>query len=441
MLNFIWLGLILGAVLLGGAFGRLKDVADGAVKGAEIAVTLSLGLIGVMSVWLGIMRLAERSGFIHLLARAVRPVMRRLFPDVPAEHPAMGSMVMNIAANMLGLVNAATPLGLRAMRDLEKLNPQPGTATNAMCMFLAINTGSVQLIPITAIAVLASAGSASPYAIVGTTLIATCFSTAAGLAAARFFERRKIFAVREESTPSVAAPASASPAEENLPLPELRPLSLERRTLVGAFLIFFAGAIAWTAFPEFFDGSAPENAQGQSGFVRAVNTFSAGAIPFLLAFFPLYAALKGLKVYEEFVEGAKEGFNVAIRIIPFLVAMLLAISLFRSAGGIDLLTAWTQPLLDLLDFPPELLPMALMRPLSGSGSLAIFSDLVAQLGPDHLVTRMAGTIYGSTETTFYVIAVYFGAVGIRRTRHAIPAGLAADAAGIAASIVVCRMMF
>src|SRR5687768_16716030 len=194
MLNWIWLGMVLAAFVIAGAGGRMKEVADGAINGAKAAVTISLGLIGVMTVWLGVMRLAERSGFVHLVARGLRPVLRWLFPDVPGDHPAMGSMVMNIAANMLGLVNAATPLGLRAMRDLERLNPHPGTATNAMCTFLAINTGSVQLIPITAIAILAAAGSVSPYAIVGTSLIATCFSSGAGLIAVKLFEKLRMFA-------------------------------------------------------------------------------------------------------------------------------------------------------------------------------------------------------------------------------------------------------
>src|SRR3954462_239226 len=198
MLNFIWLALVLAAVLLGGINGQLQAVADGAIKGAETAVTLALGLIGVMTVWLGVMKLAERSGLVLALSRFLRPVLRILFPDVPAEHPAMGSMVMNIAANILGLVNAATPLGLRAMKHLESLNPHPGTATNAMCTFLATNTGSVQLIPITAIAILATAGSKAPYAIVGTSLIATCFSSAAGLIAVKLFEKLPAFSVPPE---------------------------------------------------------------------------------------------------------------------------------------------------------------------------------------------------------------------------------------------------
>lgn len=440
MLNLIWLGLVLSAVFIGGATGRLKEVADGAVRGAETAVTLALGLIGVMTVWLGIMRLAERSGFVQIIARVLRPALVRLFPEVPANHPAMGSMVMNIAANMLGLVNAATPLGLRAMRDLERLNPHPGVATNAMCTFLAINTGSVQLIPVTAIAILAAAGSASPYAIVGACLLATCFSSAAGIISVKAFEKMRMFAPK--TIPAAASSASPAAAEAEPPTSlDLPALIGWKKAALAAFVLFFAGSLAWLAFPETFGQSLRPDQAGQGGFVRTVNAVSVMAIPFLLSFFPLYGALKGLKVYEEMVEGGKEGFQVAIRIIPYLVAMLLAITMFRGAGGIELLTTALRPLLDALRFPPELLPMALMRPLSGSGSLAIFSDLVKTMGPDHLITRMAGTIYGSTETTFYVVAVYFGAVNIQRTRHAIPAGLIADATGIIAAIIICRIIF
>ena len=438
MLNYIWLGLVLAAVVLGGATGQLKAVADGAVQGAETAVTLILGLIGVMTLWLGVMRLAERSGFINVIARVLRPVLLKLFPDVPENHPAMGSMVMNIAANVLGLVNAATPLGLRAMRDLERLNPHPGTATNAMCTFLAINTGSVQLIPITAIAVLAAAGSASPYAIVGTSLIATCFSSAAGLIAVKTFEKWRVFA----PAPSREnAPRESDQPAESIGITETKPLSLAKKAALALFLLFFVWAGYIMISPQTFNIAVSGIDPKEEGLVRVVNAISIMAIPFLLAFFPFYAALKGIKVYEEFVEGARDGFNVAVKIIPYLVTMLLAISMFRGAGGIDVLTRWLQPVLQALHFPPELLPMALMRPLSGSGSLAIFSDIVNQLGPDHLVTRMAATLYGSTETTFYVIAVYFGSIAVHRTRHAIPAGLAADIAGVIAAIIVCRVVF
>ena len=435
MLNWIWLGMVLAAVLIAGANGQMKAVADGAVNGAEAAVTISLGLIGVMTVWMGIMRLAERSGFIHLVARAMRPILRWLFPEVPHDHPAMGSMVMNIAANMLGLINAATPLGLRAMRDLERLNPHPGTATNAMCTFLAINTGSVQLIPITAIGVLAAAGSQSPYAIVGTALIATCFSSTAGLIAVKTFEKMRAFAPGPAA--SERKEEAAGPVEEVQLAPEREPLKLWQGAVLFAFLGFFVWAIYAAATTPVAGAGNDEGI----GFVQIVNAISIAAIPFLLVFFPLYAALKGVRIYEELVEGGKEGFTVAIKIIPYLVMILLAIFMLRESGGIDLITQAVRPALEAVGFPPELLPMGLMRPLSGSGSLGIFTELVKEFGPDSLIVRMAGTIYGSTETTFYVIAVYFGSVGVRRTRHAIPAGLIADLAGIIASVIVCRMMF
>jgi spore maturation protein SpmA len=435
MLNWIWLGMVLAAVLIAGSTGKMEAIATGAVKGAETAVTLALGLIGIMTVWMGIMRLAERSGFVHLIARVLRPVLRWLFPDVPHDHPAMGSMVMNIAANMLGLINAATPLGLRAMRDLEKLNPNPGTATNAMCTFLAINTGSVQLIPITAIGVLAAAGSVAPYSIVGTALIATCFSSAAGLIAVKLFEKMRAFrAVPIENTPRPEVKEIVTPAEEQI-TPEKAPLKPWQLLVMVAFTGFFGWAIYEMAFGRFLQDA------NRSEMIRLVDAISKAAIPFLLVFFPLYAALKGVKVYEELVEGGKEGFNVAIRIIPYLVIILLAIFMLRESGGIALFTDAVRPLMTAIGFPADLLPLSLMRPLSGSGSLGIFTEMVKEFGPDSMIVRMAGTLYGSTETTFYVIAVYFGAVGIKRTRHAIPAGLIADLAGTIAAVIVCRMMF
>lgn len=434
MLNFIWLALILAAVGIGGVAGKMKQVADGAIRGAETSVTLAIGLVGVMSLWLGMMRLAERTGLVGVVAKTLRPLLRRLFPDVPQDHPAMGSMVMNIAANMLGLTNAATPLGLRAMRDLASLNPIRGTASNAMCTFLAINTGSVQLIPITAIAVLASAGAHNPSAIIGTALLATCCSSAAGLVTVKWLEKWRIFRITGETSTTDRMVPGEEPAPTPAP-PPTRAWTLWTKTAIALFLVGFGllwGTQAWqSSMPQ---SGAPATNIG----VALIQSASLLAIPFLLSFFPFYAALRGVLVYEEFVEGAKEGFQVAVRIIPYLVAMLVAIMMFREAGGIELLTRAFGPMLERLGFPPELLPMALMRPLSGSGSLAIFTDLVKTLGPNHLIVQMAGTIFGSTETTFYVIAVYFGAVGIQRTRHAIPAGLAADLAGVVASIAICR---
>ena len=448
MLNYIWLTLILLSVLLGGWNGHLKEITDGAFEGAKTAVmVIALPLVGAMAIWLGVMRLAERSGLVSVLARALRPIMRRLFPGVPPEHPAMGSMVMNIAANMLGLGNAATPLGLRAMSDLEKLNPQPGTATNAMCTFLAINTSSVQLIPATAIAVLAAKGSANPSAIVGTSLFATSCAAVAGVTAAKILEKLPIFALRQGGTAPAAdsapdpGPISADDAVTPTPAPAPPPATAGGKALLAVFLLAAAILFLRLALYQPVEGLHQAADPWLRGFLRLINAISLLAVPFTLAFFPLYAAVRGIKVYEEFVEGAKEGFQVALRIIPFLVAMLVAIYMFRASGGLDLLTDALRPVLAWLAFPPELLPLTLLRPLSGSGTLALFTDLVAHYGPDSLIARTAGTIFGSTETTFYVIAVYFGSVAVRRTRHAIAAGLTADLTGVIVSVAICRLMF
>ncbi len=447
MLNVIWLALIVLAALLGGFTGRLQEVTDGAVRSAETAVTLSIGLIGLMALWLGLMRLAERSGLVRQLARGLRPLLRCLFPDVPADHPAMGSVVMNLAANMLGLLNAATPLGLRAMRDLESLNHNPGVATNAMCTFLAINTSSVQLIPMTAVALLAAKGGTNPTAIIGTALLATACSTVAAIVAVKALQNLRGFRLPapaiEHGTSSASAPTdttqtrpethvTSDATQVQAPLPRWAFVALA--AFVGCFLWF----LVLSTFPQVVGVSAIGPSAAAPAPVRAVNALSLLAIPFLVAFFPLYAALRGIPVYEEFAEGAKEGFQTGVRIIPYLVAMLVAIGMFRGAGGIEWLTAQLRPALDALGFPSELLPMALVRPLSGSASIAFLADTIQQYGPDHLLSQTAATLLGSTETTFYVVAVYFGSVNIRRTRHAVPAGLVADAVGVVASVAVCR---
>lgn len=436
MLNYIWLALILLAVALSAWTDRWKELTDGAFDGARTAVTIALGLIGIMALWLGVMRLAEKAGLVQKIALALRPVMRRLFPEVPAEHPAMGGMLMNMAANMLGLGNAATPLGLRAMRDLESLNPHPGIATNAMCTFLAINTASVQLIPTTAIAILVAAGSTRPTAIVGTALLATLCAATTAIIAVKTLERWPWFAAGNLYVANKDERNLTEPAEASRILAESPP----RPTLLGriatiALLIFFAVIFLRLAWPPLFGKPLTDNT---SGFVRSVNALSLLAIPFLLSFFPIYAAARQVKVYEEFVEGAKEGFSVILRIIPFLVTILVAIGMFKGAGGIELLTKWLTPVLAPLHFPPDLLPLALMRPLSGSATLALLTEIVHRLGPDNIISLTAATIYGSTETTFYVAAVYFGSVGVKQTRHAIPAGLMADLVGVIASVGICR---
>ena len=438
MLNYLWLALMVGAVVIGGWTGHLSEVADKSFEMTEYAVVkTAFPLIGVMALWLGLMRLAERSGLVSLLARALRPIMRRLFPEVPPEHPAMGSMVMNIAANMLGLGNAATPLGLRAMKDLESLNRNPGTATNAMCTFLAINTSSVQIVPVTAMAILAANHSQNPSAIVGTSLIATGCACTCGVITAQLLARSPFFKMPppEIAAPGTAATATTADKPAVKESATLKPLRWWGGLIMAAFLLFFVWLFVQAVI------APPAAGAVTSPLIRVVYAISKLLVPFLLAVFPLYAALRGVKIYEEFVEAAKEGFDVAIRIIPYLLAMLCAVGMFRAAGGIDMITSMLAPVLKLIHFPTELLPMVLLRPMSGSGTLGMFTELTKQFGPDSLIARMAGTIYGSTETTFYVLAVYFGSVAIRRTRYAVIAGLTADAVSVIVSIVLCRAVF
>jgi spore maturation protein SpmA len=435
MLNYIWLGLVLAAVILAGVQGRLEAVTEAAFESARTAViTIALPLIGITALWLGVMRLAERAGMIQSLAWLLRPVLRRLFPDVPADHPAMGSMLMNLAANMIGLTNAATPLGLRAMTDLERLNRTPGTATNAMCTFLAINTSSVQLLPTTAIGILAAAGSTRPTAIVGTALLATLCSTAAGITAVKLLERLRRFRLPAPTATAGGIVEDAGQVRRE-PTQAVAPMPRWGWAVLAGLLAFFAWLL-WHLLQQ-----PPAGPEAGGAFIRVMNAVSLLAIPFFLAGFPLYAALRRVPVYEEFVEGAKEGFHVAVRIIPFLVAMLLAVGMFRAAGGIELLARGLGPVLDVVGFPTELLPMTLMRPLSGSATIGLLTELVNTHGPDSLISRMAGTVLGSTETTLYVVAVYFGAVSIRRTRHAVAAGLLADLAGVIASVAICWLVF
>lgn len=448
MLNAIWLGLLVFSALLAGFTGRLVGMTEGAVQGAGTAVTVSLGLVGIMALWLGMLRLAEQAGLVTTLAQLLQPILGRLFPEIPPGHPALGSMVLNVAANALGLTNAATPMGLRAMRDLQRLNPRPDTATDAMCTFLAINTGSVQLIPMTAIAVLAAHGSRNPTAIVGTTLLATACSSLTGLAVAKAAQRLRPFRMSDATT-APAAPISGTssnpapgpvcePADSTQPTVPTRPLGLVGRAALVLLLIAFAGfAVQAILNPPTGSDATGANA---SVAIRTVDAVSLVALPFLLVALPVYAALRGIAVHEQFVAGAREGFETSVRIIPHLVAMLVAIGCLRGAGGIEGLTRWLEPVLGMVGYPAELVPMTLLRPLTGSGTLAAFTDLVKEHGADTLVARMGGTLFGSTETTFYVLAVYFGSVGIRRTRHAVLAGLAADGAGAVAAVIVCRAL-
>ena len=446
MLNLIWLALLLSGVLVAIFSGNLDAVGQGGLTAAKSAVMdLALPLVGVMALWLGLMRLAEKSGLIQRLGRLIRPVMLRLFPDVPSDHPAIGAMMMNISANMLGVSNAATPLGLKAMTELNRLNSKPGVATNAMCTFLAINTASIQLIPATAINLLAINGSKNPSAIVGSTLLSTGFATICAIITVKLLERVGPFRWENQPAPEKPQekPAHSDPEEQPEADPPQSPQKtgpLWARYALLVLLMVFAGAFVTRAFPYLF-GGAPWPANLLSAVILILKALSPIAVPFVLTFFPLYAFGRVVPIYSEFIEGAKEGFQTALRIIPYLVAMLVAIAVFRESGALDLLKLLLGPIFGILQIPNEMLPMVLMRPLSGSGSLAVLSDMIKQFGPDSLLTYTAATIYGSAETTFYVIAVYFGSVGITRIRHAIFAGLLADLAGAVAAVFVCRLLF
>jgi spore maturation protein SpmA len=445
MLNFIWIGLLVAGVLVAGVTGRLEAINQGALNAAKSAVMdVALPLSGAMTLWLGMMRLAEKAGLVQQFSRLIRPLLSRLFSDVPENHPALGSIVMNMAANMLGVSNAATPLGLRAMTQLNELNTRPGVATNAMCTFLAINTSSIQLVPTTAVNILATSGSQNATGIVGSTLIATLCATASAIVAVKLLERLGPF--RREAQPQqdpleiLPVKAGGHAGSEMAPVESPRPpLASWGRWALVAIGLFFLTIFVPHAFPYWF-GTA-----SFAGLISSVaiffNALSPLAIPFLLVFFPINAAARGIPVYTEFVEGAKEGFTIAIRIIPYLVGMLVAIAVFRDSGALGFLQDTLRAPLRRLQFPVDLLPMVLMRPLSGSGSMAVLTDLVKQFGPDNILSYMAATIYGSAETTFYVVAVYFGSVGITRTRHAIPAGLIADLVSVMAAVAACRLLF
>ena len=451
MLNYIWVGMMLVAIVVGGLTGRAGDVSTSFLKSAETAVmSLALPLGGVMALMLGIMRLVEKSGLIVLLARAVRPVMSRLFPDVPPEHPAMGAMMLNLAANFLGAGNAATPLGLRAMHQLERLNPHPGTATNAMCLFLALNTGAVTLVSATALTILTNAGSKAPTAVIGTSFLAACCAAITGVLVCKACEKLPAFAPKLTAS-SADATTPEKKSEADYSVIEPKPLSALKKLWLWVFGIVLIASYLLLAKPDLFAAKPAEamvGAASQLSFMQQwASPFSLVALPFFFGFVILYAALSGLTVFDEFIEGAKEGMATALRVIPFLVAMIVATGALRSSGVIGLITDGVKSGLQTVHAGPavvdsaDLLPMALMRPLSGSGSSAVLKDLVGTHGPDSMIGRTAATMYGSTETTFYVLSVYFGAVAARRTRHALVAGLAADLAGMIASIALCRWMF
>jgi len=400
------------------SFTMMKNVTNEAIGKAGVAVKIALGLIGIMALWLGVMKVAEDAGLIAKLANMIKPITKKLFPEIPSDHPAIGAMLMNISANMLGLGNAATPFGLKAMDELDKLNPEKGTATNAMVTFLAINTAGLTLIPATAIAVRAAQGSADPAIIIGTSIFGASCATVTGIVAAKLFEK---FPITQGEFGNWFREYWKLPAAI---------LLIILFFIIGSVTGLLSVIVAAFSFI---------NLEILKDVIQILSTV---AIPFLILLFIGYGALKRVKVYEQFVEGAKDGFNIAIKIIPYLVAMLVAIAIFRAGGALDnLLIPVMRIVTDLIGMPPEALPMALIRPLSGSGSLGVMAETMSVYGPDSFIGVLVSTFFGSTETTFYVLAVYFGAVSIRKTRHAVVVGLLADVAGILGALFIVKLMF
>ena len=368
---------------------------------AETSVNIAVYLIGVMTLWLGIMKIGEAGGAINVLARLVAPLFNRLFPDLPRQHPAYGSMLMNFSANMLGLDNAATPLGLKAMRELQGLNPHKETATNAQVMFLVLNTSGLTVIPISILALRGAAGAANPSDVFIPILLATFFSTIVGLIAVSLFQRINL----------------------------LQPVVL---AYLGGASLLITGIILY------FMQLSPDE-------VAEVSTFAGNFILFsIIIVFVVLAFRKRIDVYDNFIEGAKEGFQVAVNIIPYLVAMLVAIGVLRASGALDLVMDGIRMAIGLTGVDTrfvDALPTALMKPLSGSGARGLMVETMETFGADSFAGKLASVFQGSTETTFYVVAVYFGSVGIRNTRHAIICGLIADLAGILAAIFMAYIFF
>ncbi|MBF9254904.1 spore maturation protein [Pontibacter sp. 172403-2] len=408
VLNYLWVAFFLIAFCI--ALFRLivfhdieifQKLVASTFDNAKLGFEISLGLTGVMTLWLGLMKVGERGGIIAVFARLVGPFFNRLFPEIPKNHPVFGSILMNFSANMLGLDNAATPLGLKAMKEMQELNPDKDTASNAQIMFLVLNTSGLTIIPISIMVFRAQLGAADPSDIFIPILLATFFSTISGLIAVSLYQRINLF------NPVIMA-------------------YLGTLVLLIAALIYYFSTIS----------------QEQ---ISTISSVASNVILFgiIISFIGL-AVIRKVNVYEAFIEGAKEGFSVAITIIPYLVAILVAIGVFRESGALGLLVDGLGYIFGVLglntDFVPAL-PVAFMKPLSGSGARGMMVEAMTTYGVDSFVGRLASTIQGSTETTFYILAVYFGSVGIRNTRYALICGLIADLAGIVAAILIAYLFF
>ena len=433
MLNGIFIALISIAVVFAAFNGTMSEVMQASIDSAGQAVTIAIGLLGMMALWLGLMRVLRDAGLMAALGRGLAPVMRRLFPDIPPEHPAMGAMIMNISANMLGLGNAATPFGLKAMKELETLNARAGVATNSMALFLAINTSGVAVMPLGVIAIRASLDSADPAGIFVPSILATLCSTAVGITVIKLLERRAAFAADGYPTGEAAAGSLADgiaglDVAEKTALVEARPSTLRRAWLL-LFVVLMVAALwiqAGSLVPEL----------GVWGFVSGI--LSTWLLPVLMAGILIVGFVRRVNVYESVIAGAREGFGIFVMIIPFLVAILVAVGMFRASGALEFLAAG---LAAFTSIPVEGMVMAFVRPLSGSGAMGVMTEAMQANGPDSFTGYLVSVMNGSTETTFYVIALYFGSVAIRAGRHTIYGCLAADVTGFLAALLWCRVFF
>ena len=421
------------SVLLAAFTGQMRALTDAAVSSSRDAVDLALGLVGLMAFFLGLMRVAEDAGLLKQLARLIGPMMRRLFPEVPANSPAMSAMILNIASNMLGLGNAATPFGIKAMEELDKLNTSRGTATNAMVLFLAINTSAVSILPSGVVALRASVGSENAMGIFLPTWFASGLATVAGITAALLLS--KLPRYRKSQPPAAHTDILESPpgaATRVTPdAQESKAADPKRQAVNRLFWLGLSVALLLFVWDNLH----------RSPLALFSEISSAWILPTLIAALILYGWVRGVRVYDSLVEGAKQGFQVAIRIIPYLVAILVVIGMLRASGGVDLLTSGLAPLTAMIGLPAEALPMAILRPLTGSGAFAIMTEAMTTYGADSFIGYMVSTFQGSTETTFYTLAVYYGAVGIKHTRHTIPACLLADSAGILGAVFIVNLIF
>lgn len=441
MLNAIWLVLAIGALLVAAATGEdaVSAVTNAIFDSARSAVQLVIGLVGVMVFFLGLMRIAFDAGLREVIARRLTPLTRRLFPEVPSDHPAMGAMIMNMASNILGMGNAATPFGLKAMRELAKLNQHSGSASNAMVLFLAINSSAITLLPpLGTIGIRAAAHSADPWAIWMPTLFATtCSTTVAvltyfGLSRLPFFAHRPDLRGENKAAVWQAAEEDSGPQHNRATEPESPRRRQLRRGLIVLAVAFFLWSVAGSWAHRLTE-------TGIAGALR--DTLQYWTLPALLLAVLLYGFAKRVRVYDSMVAGGREALGVATQIVPYLVIILVAVSMFRASGALGSLISLVDPWTSLIGVPAEVLPMAFIRPLSGSGALGVMSEILTTHGPDSFIGLLTSTLMGSTETTFYVLAIYLGAAGVVDGRHALFACLAGDIAGFFGAVAACHFFF